>query len=206
VLKTLEGFEDGAGSIPAFVVRGAGADRDLAAGGGQPGGDGAAARAVVVDDQSRAGAQPAAVGRLPAELRGRLLPGEARAAGGARAGRSAGTLRDRSLERGLVARADRRPPRSPDLGPFRDGSIASCDRWLKADNEPGLRGLGTETIYRFVYRARQKTEKLWKLLPRGKARRGRRKRRDTKSPIAARSTTGPKRSRIARSSATGRPI
>jgi len=58
--------------------------------------------------------------------------------------------------------------------------------WLKAGNEPGLRGLGTETIYRFVYRARQKLEKLWKLLPRGKARRGRRKRREPKATITDR--------------------
>lgn len=58
--------------------------------------------------------------------------------------------------------------------------------WLKAGNEPGLRGLGTETIYRFIYRPRQKAEKLWKLLPRGKARRGRRKRRKTRSTIADR--------------------
>ena len=58
--------------------------------------------------------------------------------------------------------------------------------WLKAGNESGLRGLGTETIYRFIYRARQKLEKLWKLLPRGKARRGRRKRRETKSTITDR--------------------
>ncbi|NJM54989.1 MAG: IS30 family transposase [Verrucomicrobiae bacterium] len=58
--------------------------------------------------------------------------------------------------------------------------------WLKAGNEPGLRGLGTETIYRFIYRARQKLEKLWQLLPRGKARRGRRKRRETKSTITDR--------------------
>lgn len=58
--------------------------------------------------------------------------------------------------------------------------------WLKAGNEPGLRGLGTETIYRFIYRARQKVEKLWKLLPRGKARRGRRKRRETKATITDR--------------------
>jgi IS30 family transposase len=58
--------------------------------------------------------------------------------------------------------------------------------WLKTGNEPGLRGLGTETIYRFIYRARQKLEKLWKLLPRGKARRGRRKRRETKSTITDR--------------------
>ncbi len=58
--------------------------------------------------------------------------------------------------------------------------------WLKAGNEPGLRGLGTETIYRFIYRARQKLEKLWQLLPRGNARRGRRKRRETKSTITDR--------------------
>ena len=85
--------------------------------------------------------------------------------------------------------------------------------WLKAGNEPTLRGLGTETIYRFIYRARQKVEKLWKLLPRGKARRGRRKRRETKStitdrqnlPARWRSTTDPKSSRIARSSAIGKP-
>jgi hypothetical protein len=173
----------GAGSVPAPVVRGAGTDRDLAAGRGQPGRDGAAAGALVVDDQPRAGAQPAAVGGLPAELRGRVLPGAARAAGAARAGREAGAVRGRPPDRGLVARADRGPPRSPDLGPFRDGSIASCDRWLKAGNEPGLRGLGTETIYSFIYRARQKVEKLWKLLPRGKARRGRRKGRATKGTI-----------------------
>ena len=58
--------------------------------------------------------------------------------------------------------------------------------WLEAGNEPGLRGIGTETIYSFIYQARQKVEKLWKLLPRGKARRGRRKRRETKSTISDR--------------------
>jgi len=92
----------------------------------------------------------------------------------------------RSADRGLGTRADCRPPWSPDHGCFADGSIASCDRWLKAGNEPGLRRLGTETIYRFIYRARQKLEKLWQLLPRGKARRGRRKRRETKSTITDR--------------------
>jgi IS30 family transposase len=58
--------------------------------------------------------------------------------------------------------------------------------WLKRGEEKGLRGLGTETIYRFIHRPRQRSAKLWKLLPRGKARRGRRKRRETKSPIANR--------------------
>jgi IS30 family transposase len=43
VLQTLGAWEDGAGSVPASVVRGAGADRDLAARGCQPGRDGASA-------------------------------------------------------------------------------------------------------------------------------------------------------------------
>ncbi len=55
--------------------------------------------------------------------------------------------------------------------------------WLKRGEEKDLRGLGTETIYRYIHRFRQKTAKLWKLLPHGKAKRGRRKRRETKSPI-----------------------
>ena len=42
------------------------------------------------------------------------------------------------------------------------------------------------TIDRFIYRPRQKAEKLWKLLPRGKARRGPRKRRETTSTITDR--------------------
>lgn len=32
--------------------------------------------------------------------------------------------------------------------------------WLKAANEPGLRDVCTETIYAFLYRARQKAEEL----------------------------------------------
>ena len=58
--------------------------------------------------------------------------------------------------------------------------------WLKRGEEKDLRGLGTETIYRYIHRARQKAAKLWKLLPRGKAKRGRRKRRETNSPITDR--------------------
>jgi len=82
--------------------------------------------------------------------------------------------RDERLERFVIDRLSE--GRSPE-------QIAG---WLKTNNEPALRGLGTETIYRFVYRARQKAEKLWKLLPRGKARRGRRKRRENKSTITDR--------------------
>src|SRR3954447_18784100 len=45
--------------------------------------------------------------------------------------------------------------------------------WLKRGEERGLRPVSLETIYAFVHRPRQKGEKLWKLLPRGRARRGR---------------------------------
>ena len=46
--------------------------------------------------------------------------------------------------------------------------------WLERGEERGLRGLGTETIYSFIYRPSQREGKLWKLLPRGRAKRQRR--------------------------------
>jgi IS30 family transposase len=49
--------------------------------------------------------------------------------------------------------------------------------WLKAANEPGLRGVCTETIYAFLYRVRQKAEELWRYLTR---------RRRTRRPMRAR--------------------
>ena len=49
--------------------------------------------------------------------------------------------------------------------------------WLRAANEPGLRGVCTETIYAFLYRARQKAEELWRYLTR---------RRRTRRPLRAR--------------------
>lgn len=49
--------------------------------------------------------------------------------------------------------------------------------WLKAANEPRLREVCTETIYSFLYRARQKTEELWRYLTR---------RRRTRRPMRAR--------------------
>ena len=45
--------------------------------------------------------------------------------------------------------------------------------WLKRGEERGLRPVSLETIYAFVHRPGQKGEKLWRLLPRGRARRGR---------------------------------
>src|SRR5437764_12068743 len=58
--------------------------------------------------------------------------------------------------------------------------------WLKRGEERGLRAVSTETIYAFVHRAGQKAEKLWKLLPRGRATRGPRRARQPRSTSAGR--------------------
>jgi IS30 family transposase len=58
--------------------------------------------------------------------------------------------------------------------------------WLKRGEEHGLRPVSIETIYAFIHRAGQKAEKLWKLLPRGRAKRGRRRARQPRSVIAER--------------------
>ena len=58
--------------------------------------------------------------------------------------------------------------------------------WLKRGEERGLRPVSLETIYAFVHRPGQKAEKLWRLLPRGRARRGRRRARPPRSAIAER--------------------
>jgi transposase, IS30 family len=58
--------------------------------------------------------------------------------------------------------------------------------WLERGEERGLRPVSLETIYAFVHRPRQKGEKLWKLLPRGRARRGRTRARQPRSTIAGR--------------------
>jgi transposase, IS30 family len=58
--------------------------------------------------------------------------------------------------------------------------------WLKRGEERGLRTVSTETIYAFLHRAGQKAEKLWKLLPRGRAKRARRRARQPRSTIAER--------------------
>src|ERR687884_2062454 len=47
--------------------------------------------------------------------------------------------------------------------------------WLKRGEGRGLRSVACETVYAFIHRAGQKGEKLCKLLPRGRARRGRRR-------------------------------
>src|SRR5689334_5151693 len=58
--------------------------------------------------------------------------------------------------------------------------------WLKRGEERQLRAVSCETVYAFVHRAGQKAEKLWKLLPRGRARRGRRRARPPRGTIAGR--------------------
>ena len=58
--------------------------------------------------------------------------------------------------------------------------------WLKRSEERGLRAVSLETIYAFIHRPGQKAEKLWKLLPRGRAKRGRRRARQPRTTIAGR--------------------
>jgi IS30 family transposase len=43
--------------------------------------------------------------------------------------------------------------------------------WLQSGAEPGLRRLAMETVYAFIYRARQRAEALWRYLARRRARR-----------------------------------
>src|SRR3954451_9064337 len=58
--------------------------------------------------------------------------------------------------------------------------------WLKRGEERGLRPVSTETVYAFVHRAGQKAERLWKLLPRGRSRRGPRRARQPRGASAGR--------------------
>jgi IS30 family transposase len=61
--------------------------------------------------------------------------------------------------------------------------------WLGRGEGRGLRPVSAETIHAFVHRPGQKGEKLWKLLPRGRARRGRTRARPPRSAIAGRRST-----------------
>src|SRR3954468_22190716 len=58
--------------------------------------------------------------------------------------------------------------------------------WLKRGEERGLRPVSCETVHAFLHRAGQKGERLWKLLPRGRVRLGRRRARQSRSTIAGR--------------------
>jgi transposase, IS30 family len=166
VLKTLGGLKDGRRPIPASVVRGR---EQIAI--WRLEGVSQAEMARRLGRSSSTINRELARNRLPS---GGYQPSFAEGSYLARRERLALLERDERLERFVVDR-------------LTEGwSPEQIAGWLKAGNESGLRGLGTETIYSFIYRARQKVEKLWKLLPRGKARRGRRKRRETKSMISGR--------------------
>src|SRR5215213_8338029 len=58
--------------------------------------------------------------------------------------------------------------------------------WLRRGEGRQLRAVSPETIHAFLHRPGQKAEKLWKLLPRGRARRGRRRARQPRGTIAER--------------------
>ncbi len=81
------------------------------------------------------------------------------------------------------------------------GQIAG---WLKRGEETGLRPVSPETVYAFIHRTGQKAEKLWRLLPRGRAKRGRKRARAPRPPSVAPSTTGPRTSKAVARRATGR--
>lgn len=49
--------------------------------------------------------------------------------------------------------------------------------WLRREIEGGLRAIGFETIYAFIFRTAQKADRLWRYLVRGRASRGRRRAR-----------------------------
>jgi transposase, IS30 family len=60
--------------------------------------------------------------------------------------------------------------------------------WLRRGEGRGLRPVSLETIYAFIHRPGQQAEKLWKLLPRGRAKRGRRRARQPRTTIAGRAS------------------
>ena len=58
--------------------------------------------------------------------------------------------------------------------------------WLGRGEERQLRPVAAETVYAFIHRPGQKAEKLWRLLPRGRAKRGRRRARPPRTAITER--------------------
>jgi transposase, IS30 family len=60
--------------------------------------------------------------------------------------------------------------------------------WLRRGEERKLRAVSCETIDAFIHRPGQKAGRLWRLLPRGRARRGRRRARQPRATIAGRTS------------------
>ena len=78
--------------------------------------------------------------------------------------------------------------------------------WLKAGHERGLRALGFEAIYAFVYRAARKGEELWRYLTRRHKRRRPRRARPSRDRIKDRASIHdrPRDMKAAPTSVTGR--
>src|SRR3954453_20018941 len=121
-----------------------------------------------------------AASTISRELRRNALP-----KGGYLPAHAEGCYRERRQRPAVAEGAERRGRlvREPLLEGWTPEQIAG---WLKRGEERGLRPVSLETIYAFVHRAGQKGEKLWKLLPRGRARRGRRRARQPRGTIAGR--------------------
>src|SRR3712207_2457961 len=96
-----------------------------------------------------------------------------------------GCYRERRQRRAILERDERlgRFVRERLLEGWTPEQIAG---WLRRGEGRGLRAVSAETIHAFVHCAGQKAEKLWRLLPRGRARRGRRRARQSRSAIAER--------------------
>src|SRR3954454_94051 len=125
-----------------------------------------------------------ALGRPPSpisrELRRTALP-----RGGSPPVHAEGCYLDRRQRQAVLERDER-------LGRFVRGRLPEgwtpeqIAGWLKRGGERGLGRVSVETIYALIHRPGQKGEKLWRLLPRGRAKRGRRRARPPRSPTAGR--------------------
>src|SRR3954447_13835088 len=134
------------------------------------------------------GVSPPAIARAPGPA-GSTISGELRRdalpKGGWLPVHAEGCCRERRQRQAVLERDER-------LGRFlRDRLVEGWPPeriagWLERGEERGLRPVSLETIYAFVHRPGQKAEKLWKLLPRGRARRGRRRARQARGTIAGR--------------------
>src|SRR5918911_458702 len=114
------------------------------------------------------------------ELRRNALP-----RGGFLPGHAEGCYRERRQRQAVLERDERlgRFVRERLVEGWTPEQIAG---WLKRGEERGLGRVSVETIYAFIHRPAQKGEKLWKLLPRGRAKRGRRRARPPRNGIAGR--------------------
>jgi transposase, IS30 family len=123
-----------------------------------------------------------AASTISRELRRNALP-----KGGYLPVHAEGCYRERRLRPAILERDERlgRFVRERLLEGWTPEQIAG---WLRRGEERGLRPVSPETIYAFVHRPGQKAERLWKLLPRGRTKRGRRRARRPRTTIADRAS------------------